>query len=59
MFRRNFKNNLKDEIICNEKRINDMFNFIEIVINFNDKLYKKVIKKNTINSKKEQEFSLN
>jgi len=59
MFRRNLKNNLKDEIIRNEKILNDMFNFIEVIINFNDKLYKKVIKKNTINFKKEQESSFN
>ncbi len=59
MFRRNLKNNLKDEIIRNKKILNDMFNFIEVIINFNDKLYKKVIKKNTINFKKEQESSLN
>jgi len=29
----------------NEKRINDIFNLIEVVINFNDKLYKKTMKK--------------
>ncbi len=45
MFRRNLKNNLKNEIMRNEKTFNDMFNLIEIVINFDDKLYKKVIKK--------------
>ncbi len=28
-----------------EKRINDMFNLIEVVINFDDKLYKRAIKK--------------
>ncbi len=28
-----------------KRRISDMFNFIEVIINFNDKLYKKVIKK--------------
>ncbi len=28
-----------------EKRISDMFNLIEVVIDFNDKLYKKAIKK--------------
>ncbi len=43
-----------------DKRIlNDIFNFIEIVIDLNDKLYEKVIKKNIINFKKEQESSLN
>ena len=36
-----------------KRRISDMFNFIEIVINFNDKLYKRIIKKNTINLEKE------
>ncbi len=45
MFRRNFKNNLKDEIICDEKTLNDMFNFIKVVIDFNNKLYKRAIKK--------------
>ncbi len=45
MFRQDFKNNLKNEIIRNEKTLNDMFNFIEIVIDFNDKLYKKAMKK--------------
>ncbi len=45
MFRRNFKNNLKDEIIRNEKILNNMFNFIEVIIDFDDKLYKKAMKK--------------
>jgi len=29
----------------NEKRINDIFNLIEIIIDFDNKLYKKAIKK--------------
>ncbi len=45
MFRQNLKNNLKDEIMCDKKILNDIFNLIKIVINLNDKLYKKVIKK--------------
>ncbi len=45
MFRRDLKNNLKDEIMRNEKRISDMFNLIEVVIDFNDKLYEKAMKK--------------
>jgi len=45
MFRRNFKNNLKNEIMRDKKTFNDIFNFIEVVIDFNDKLYKKIIKK--------------
>ncbi len=43
----------------NEIFFNDMFNLIKVVINFNDKLYKKVIKKNIINFEKKQKFSLN
>ncbi len=31
--------------MCDEKRINDMFNLIKIIINFNDKLYKRTMKK--------------
>ncbi len=45
MFQQNLKNNLKDEIMRDEKILNDMFDFIEVVIDFNDKLYKKAIKK--------------
>jgi len=45
MFRRNLKNNLKNEIMRDDKFINDMFDFIEVVINFDDKLYKRVMKK--------------
>ncbi len=45
MFRRNLKNNLKNEIIHNEKILNDIFDLIEVIIDFNDKLYKRVIKK--------------
>ncbi len=45
MFRRDLKNNLKDEIMRDEKRINDMFNLIKVIIDFNDKLYERTIKK--------------
>ena len=45
MFRQNLKNNLKDEIIYNKKILNNMFNLIKIVIDFNNKLYKRIIKK--------------
>ncbi len=38
---------------------NDIFNFIKVVIDLNNKLYKKAIKKDTINFEKEQESSLN
>ncbi len=59
MFRQNFTNNLKDKIIYNKFFFNNIFNFIEIIIDFNNKLYKKIIKKNTINFKKEQKSFLN
>ncbi len=45
MFRQDLKNNLKNEIMRNKKRINDMFNLIKVVINFDDKLYKRAMKK--------------
>ena len=45
MFRRNLKQNLKNKIMRNNKFINNMFHFIEVIIDFNNKLYKKVIKK--------------
>ncbi len=45
MFRRNLKNNLKNEIMRDNKFISDMFNLIEIIIDFDDKLYKRIMKK--------------
>jgi hypothetical protein len=45
MFRQNLKNNLKDEIMRDEKFISDIFNLIKIIIDFDDKLYKRTIKK--------------
>ncbi len=45
MFRRNLKDNLKDEIMRDGKFISDMFNLIEIVIDFDDKLYERIMKK--------------
>ncbi len=45
MFRQDFKNNLKNEIMYNNKFVNDMFDFIEVIIGFDDKLYEKVMKK--------------
>ncbi len=45
MFRRNLKNNLKNEIIHNKRTLNDIFNLIEVVIDFDDKLYKRAMKK--------------
>ena len=45
MFRRNLKNNLKNEIIRDDKFISNMFDLIEIIIDFDDKLYKRAMKK--------------
>ncbi len=45
MFRQDLKNNLKNEIMCDGKFINDMFDLIEIVIDLDDKLYKRAMKK--------------
>ncbi len=45
MFRQNFKNNLKNEIMRDNKFISDMFNLIEVVIDFDNKLYKTAMKK--------------
>ncbi len=45
MFRQDLKNNLKDEIIRNERIFNDMFNLIEVIIDFDNKLYKRAMKK--------------
>ncbi len=45
MFRRNLKNNLKNEIMRDDKFISDMFDLIEVIIDFVDKLYKRAIEK--------------
>ncbi len=45
MFRRDFKNNLKNEIMRDNRFISDMFDLIKVVIDLNDKLYKRAMKK--------------
>jgi len=45
MFRRSLKNNLKNEIMRDNKFINDIFDLIKVVIDFDNKLYERVIKK--------------
>jgi len=45
MFRRGLKDNLKDEIMRDGKSINDMFDLIEVAIDFDDKLYERAMKK--------------
>ena len=59
MFRRDFKDNLKNEIMCDNKFINNMFDLIEVIIDFDDKLYKRAMKKRYDNFTKEQKSSLN
>ena len=45
MFRQDLKNNLKNKIMRNSKFINNIFNVIEVVIDLNNKLYKRAIKR--------------
>jgi len=45
MFRQELKNNFKNKIMRNKQNASDMLNFIEIVIDLDNKLYKRVIKK--------------
>jgi len=45
MFRRDFKNNLKDELMRDDKSISDMFDLIMIAIDLDDKLYERAMKK--------------
>jgi len=45
MFRRDLKNNLKDEIMRDDKSISDMFDLIEVAIDLDDKLYERAMKK--------------
>jgi ribosomal protein S14 len=45
MFRRDLKNNLKDELMRDGKSISDMFDLIMIAIDLDDKLYERAMKK--------------
>ncbi len=45
MFRQDLKNNLKDKIIYNKRTLSNIFDFIEVVIDLDNKLYKRTIKK--------------
>ena len=45
IFRKKLKNNIKDEIMRDERNYESLAEFIEIVIDFNNKLYKQVITK--------------
>ena len=45
MFRQELKNNIKDKIMRDERDYESLAKFIEIVIDLDDKLYERVIKK--------------
>jgi len=45
MFRRDLKNNLKDELMRDGRSISDMFDLIMIAIDLDDKLYERAMKK--------------
>ena len=45
MFRQRLKNNVKDEIMRNERNYKNFAEFIEIVIDLDNKLYERVMKK--------------
>jgi hypothetical protein len=45
MFRRGLKDNLKDELMRDGRIISDMFDLIMIVIDLDDKLYERAMKK--------------
>jgi hypothetical protein len=45
MFRQDLKNNLKDELMRDGKSISDMFDLIIIIIDLDDKLYERAMKK--------------
>ncbi len=45
MFRRGLKDNLKNEIMRDDRSISDMFDLIEVAIDLDDKLYERAMKK--------------
>jgi hypothetical protein len=56
MFRRDLKNNLKNEIMRDGRSISDMFDLIEIAIDLDDKLYERAIKKRYDQSRERTEI---
>ena len=45
IYRKKFKNNVKNKFICYDDKIENMKNFIKISIELNDKFYEKIMKK--------------
>ena len=56
MFRRELKDNVKNEIMRDERDYESFAKFIEIVIDLNDKLYERVMKKRYDQFKNKAEF---
>ena len=56
IFRRQLKNNVKNEIIHDERDYESLAKFVEIIIDFDDKLYERVMKKHYNQSKDRAEF---
>ena len=45
IIRQKTKNNVKNEIMCDERNYESLAEFVEIIIDFNDKLYERLMKK--------------
>jgi hypothetical protein len=45
IFRQNLKDNLKNKIMRDDKFISDIFDLIKVVIDLDDKLYERAMKK--------------
>ena len=56
MYRRELKNNIKNELMRNERNYKNLQEFIEITIELDDKLYERVMKKRYDYSKDKAEF---
>ena len=54
MFKRNFKKNVKDELMRDERFIENLKTLIEIVIDLNDKLYERAIKRRYLKQQTER-----
>ena len=60
MFKRNFKNNVKNKLMRYEETIENFKKLIEAIIDFDDKLYEKIInKKFTLKIKAKLNFDHN
>ena len=44
MFRQKFKNNVKNEFMRNKRKINDLKILMKTAIDFDDRLYKRIMK---------------